>query len=90
MKTETQATHTPEHVDNPSYPCSCFIRHTGIVSKIHYCAMHSTAPEMKNILSAFLAAYYTWNSRADGGEDNLHTVAKLARAAIAKAEGEAA
>ena len=47
----------------------------------------AASPDMAEALGQFLLAYKAWNDNKDGGEDDLHEAARVAREAIAKAQG---
>lgn len=45
----------PDHIHNPSCPCSCEIEFSGKAASIKYCSLHAAAPDMLNACIAALS-----------------------------------
>lgn len=82
MKIESK--HTPEHIHNPSYPCSCEVVFNGKSYGIKYCPKHSAAPEL---LEALKTANEFLECRLGMSGPDKWVLQNNIRAAIAKAEG---
>ena len=80
--------HTPDHIHNPTYPCSCTIAHLGRSESISYCAKHAAAPELLAALEAVLPYLEHPDVQAINFCLSSKTVARKLRATIARAKGE--
>lgn len=82
---------TPDHVINPTYPCSCTIAINGKALAIVYCDKHKAAPELLAALHAaedYLLSFYG-EKEWDGVTERPFALHNQIVQAISQAEGRA-